>query len=243
MSATFAINSSASNSNIVAQSLLTVRLSKEQIESLPIGGEWYAKLILHQWAYRPNRTKLVTWTAGITINLVDNKNIQVYLPNYSTASPTVDLDLKRKPSPDRSPILAGDVKIDACLYDGYNAQSKKYDITFSSPSSKGENFYITNTMMNPDPKLSNTIPYQVWVSTPAAPSVASKKVLPNTLFSFTGVNESTPKLVTLPNIPNPVYCTPWLINLKTADISQNTQAPGHYQGSLHLKFTPSSSSL
>lgn len=72
MSATFAINSSASNSNIVAQSLLTVRLSKEQIESLPIGGEWYAKLILHQWAYRPNRTKLVTWTAGITINLVDN---------------------------------------------------------------------------------------------------------------------------------------------------------------------------
>lgn len=225
-----------------AQSLLSVKIPSSELEKLPIGGIWQASLVLNQSSWDPI-VKVATWKANITINVVDSKNIQIYFPNYSTASPNINLSLKRMPSSDIKPIIAGNVNIDACLYDGYNAQSSKYDITMSDPNSKDSNFYITNKNINPNPNFSNTIPYQVWVSTPAAPSIASQQVLSNKLFSFTGVNQLTPKLVTLPNVPNPVYCTPWLINLKTANITQGNQAPGNYKGTLHLKFTPSSSSL
>lgn len=235
---------SASNAHYYypAQSMLSIKIPSYELNKLPIGGIWQASLVLNQHSWDP-ATTVATWKANITINMIDSKNIQIYLPNYNTASPTVDLSLKRVPSPDSNPIIAGNVNIDACLYDGYNAQSRNYDITMSDPNSKDSNFYITNKTINPNPKFSNIIPYQVWVSTPAAPSVAAQQVLSNILFSFTGVNQSTPKLVTLPNVPAPVYCTPWLINLKTANITQNNHAPGHYQGSIHLKFTPSSSSL
>jgi len=240
-SAFFSINSAIAQDK-GAQSLLFLKIPSSELEKLPIGGIWKAKLILNEWSWDPP-TKVATWAANITINVVDSKNIQIYFPNYSTTSPNINLSLKRMPSSDIKPIIAGNVNIDACLYDGYNAQSSKYDITMSDPNSKDSNFYITNKNINPNPNFSNTIPYQVWVSTPAAPSIASQQVLSNKLFSFTGVNQLTPKLVTLPNVPNPVYCTPWLINLKTANITQNNQAPGNYKGTLHLKFTPSSSSL
>lgn len=225
-----------------AQSLLSIYISKQQLEKLPIGGVWKASLVLNQWSW--DKTVVVAkWTANITLNVVDRNNIQIYLPNYNTASPTVDLKLKSTPGAHNDPTLSGNVSIDACLYDGYNAQSNSYYITMSDPNSKDKGFYITNKIINPNPKFSNTIPYQVWVSTPAEPSIASKQVLSNQPFVLVNVAQSTPQLVTLPNVPKPVYCTPWLINLKTANIKQKTQASGRYQGSLHFKFTVSSSSL
>ncbi|MEX5543736.1 CfaE/CblD family pilus tip adhesin [Pseudomonas poae] len=241
-SESLAMRNAASNNLVFAQSLLDIHISKQELNTIPIGGIWKATLVINQWRWDPT-FKVATWTAHITLNVVDRKNIQIYLPNYNTASPTVDLKLRNMPSAPNNPILSGNVNIEACLYDGYNAQSSRYDITMSDPNSKDEKFYITKKARDPNPKLSNTIPYQVWVSTPGAPSIASKKVLSNEPFSFTDVAQSTPKSVTLPNVPNPVYCTPWLINLKTANITQKNQAPGRYQGSLHFKFTPASSSL
>ncbi|SDO00139.1 CfaE/CblD family pilus tip adhesin [Pseudomonas poae] len=225
-----------------AQSLLSIYISKQQLEKLPIGGTWKASLVLNQWRWDPN-VKVAKWTANITLNVIDRNNIQIYLPNYNTASPTVDLKLKSTPGAHNDPTLSGNVSIDACLYDGYNAQSNHYYIIISDPNSKDKGFYITNKIINPNPKFSNTIPYQVWVSTPVEPSIASKQVLSNQPFVLANVAQSTPQLVTLPNVPKPVYCTPWLINLKTANIKQKNQASGRYQGSLHLKFTVPSSSL
>lgn len=225
-----------------AQSLLSIYISKQQLEKLPIGGTWKASLVLNQWRWDPN-VKVAKWTANITLNVIDRNNIQIYLPNYNTASPTVDLKLKSTPGAHNDPTLSGNVSIDACLYDGYNAQSNHYYINISDPNSKDKGFYITNKIINPNPKFSNTIPYQVWVSTPVEPSIASKQVLSNQPFVLVNVAQSTPQLVTLPNVPKPVYCTPWLINLKTANIKQKNQASGRYQGSLHLKFTVPSSSL
>lgn len=236
------INDPISNPDHYAQGLLSIYISKQQLEKLPIGGVWKASLVLNQWSWDPI-VNVAKWTANITLQVIDRNNIQIYLPNYNTASPTVDLKLKSTPGAHNDPTLSGNVSIDACLYDGYNAQSNSYYINISDPNSKDKGFYITNKIINPNPKLSNTIPYQVWVSTPAEPSIASKQALSNQSFVLANVAQSTPQLVTLPNVPKPVYCTPWLINLKTANIKQKNQASGRYQGSLHFKFTVSSSSL
>jgi hypothetical protein len=220
---------------------LSLYILGSEISKLPIGGVWQAKLILRQSSWAPTSV-VATWTANITINLVDSNNIQIYLPDYNTATPTIDLGLKAV-SAGVDASLTGRADVQACLYDGFNGQSDSYTITMSDPSSKDSNFYIKNSSTNTNSDLENKIRYDVYTSSPAAPSDISYQRLNGVGFVFRNINGSTvPRLTSLPNIPNPVYCTPWQFSL-IARIPRKEVESGMYSGVLRIKFTPSTANF
>ncbi|MFB3305996.1 CfaE/CblD family pilus tip adhesin [Pseudomonas sp. AMR01] len=216
---------------------LNVWIPSSEIKRLPIGGVWTAKLVLTQSSWLPT-APVATWTANITLNLLDSGNIQIYLPEYNTANPTIDLGLKSNGTE-----LHGRVDVQACLYDGFNAQSEKYSITMSDPNSKDNNFYIKNLSRSANSDLKNSIPYEVWISNLTTSSDTSIKMQNNKDHIFSNIRQLTPRLTTLPKIPNPVYCTPWQFSLRANRLVQKEQAIGKYNGTLRIKFTPSTSNF
>ena len=75
---------------------LWVVVSPAELARLPIGGVWKAELHLrlNQWP----SGHLANFTAAITVNVTDNQNMQVYLPEFRSATPRVDLNLRHLPS-------------------------------------------------------------------------------------------------------------------------------------------------
>ncbi|MGE1153878.1 CfaE/CblD family pilus tip adhesin [Pseudomonas kitaguniensis] len=214
---------------------LSVFIPSSEIKKLPIGGSWEAKLILKQSSWDPTY-QVATWTANINVNLVDSGNAQIYLPDYNTATPTIDLDLRRTRS-----SLSGNVTVQACLYDGFNAQSDTYAINMSDPNSKDGKFYINNLNPSKTSNLKTKISYKVFTSTIAAPSVISSERTSGSSFIFSGVSQMTPRLTSLPNIPNPVYCSPWQFSLRVLESQPEKLENGNYSGVLRIKFSPSTS--
>lgn len=220
--------------------ILFVSIPADEIKKLPFGGIWKANLLLNEkkWGLIFTPT-LAVFRAAITLNTTDKNNIQVYLPEFQSAAPTVDLKLRPLANGNGT---AGTSTVDMCLYDGYNSQSTWFDVSASDGLTiarrvKGQ----YSVLLNADRSGTDAsrIDYNVNLT-----YAGTKIALPNSqTVRLQGVNSIGGRSVTLPGINVPVICTPTPLTLETPEFAVDSKRPGKYSNKLTITFTPSSASL
>ena len=210
-----------------------------EMNQFPFGGVWKGTLRMH--LYSINDRKLFEWNADITINVTDSKNMQIYLPQLTGNTPTVDLNLQARSGIGANAIVSGNAHIDTCLYDGFNSNSTRFTLTASNPD--GNAFLVKNQITDPKAPNRNKISYQVLVTNPGSSGAGTLPLQPGQAKEF-AVPDTTPvKLVQLPNIAGSVMCVPWGIDLKTEMFKQSEKLAGTYNGKLNITFSPSTNQL
>ncbi|RXV64204.1 pilin protein [Burkholderia stabilis] len=221
--------------------LLFLNIPAGGFKKLPSGGIWEAdlKLNLRKWTFILASPAIAVFRAAITLNTTDKNNIQVYLPQFASAAPTVDLKLRRVANGRR---MTGTANVDMCLYDGYNSQSTWFDVSASdglaiNRRDKGQ----YSVLLNSDKSGIDASRVDYGVSL----MYAGKKIaLPNSeTVRLQGVNNSAGRSVSLPGISVPVVCTPTPLILETPEFEMASKDPGKYSSKLTITFTPSSASL
>lgn len=222
----------------------TLLIAPSEIDKLPIGGLWESTLNLRLVrdvgeTEPPMRIAAgeATWIVNTTIQLRDKPNIQVYLPEFADAAPVVDLALRgRPPASGPGSMLYGNRVIDACLYDGFNAQSEQYDIRVVDPASADSTLYVRHTDPQQPGSSSERIAYEVWAPDPS--SGTPQRFLSGQSYSFGGIGAAEWRLVRIPFSSLPVVCTPWPITLVTPEFSSADKRAGRYVGQLQILFSP-----
>jgi len=218
-----------------------VKIPVAELKKLPSGGTWKAnlKLNLRQWDVGGINPKIATFVASIKLDVTDKNNIQVYLPEFTSATPTVDLKLRKLPNGSR---MSGTSNVDMCLYDGYNSQSTWFDVSASdglTVDRRDKGQYSVLLASDKSGAYESRIDYNVSLT------YAGKNiVLPNNeTVRLQGVNNSAGRSVSLPGISVPVVCTPTPLTLETPEFQSAWKRPGKYTNKLTITFTPSSASL
>ncbi len=221
--------------------LLYVTIPAAELKKLPSGGIWKAnlRLNLRQWLDTGPSPTLGVFQAAITLDTTDKNNIQVYLPEFTSATPTVDLKLRKLPNGSR---MAGTSNVDMCLYDGYNSQSTWFDVSASDGLTIDRRDNGQYSVLLDQDKSGN---YESRVDYTVSLEYAGKKIAlqNNETVRLQGVNNSTGRSVTLPGISVPVVCTPTPLILETPEFQSVWKRPGTYSNKLTITFTPSSASL
>ncbi|MBF7954465.1 CfaE/CblD family pilus tip adhesin [Rahnella victoriana] len=227
------------------EALLYLSIPPDQLAKIPAGGVWKAelKMSLMQWISQSGPSnKLADWNAHITLNVTDNNNQQIYLPEFGNAAPLVSLNMRPLPGTGNNKVsVTGTANIDVCLYDGYNANSSTFMLTldddFTGQSNRsGINFSIvrqggdannerdrmdyTINMLNPDTNTLQTV------------SRARQ-------MNLTKIQQARIRQVHLPGIPEPVICVPAPLELSTGYLAVSSKNAGYYRGTLKLNFTTS----
>ncbi|RXV64203.1 pilin protein [Burkholderia stabilis] len=219
---------------------LFVAIPAEELKKLPSGGTWKAnlRLNLRKWA-ASNQATIAVFRAEITLNVTDKNNIQVYLPEFTSATPTVDLKLRKLANGSR---MLGESTVDMCLYDGYNSQSMWFDVSASDRLTidrRDSGQYSVLLDSDKSGAYDSRIDYNVSLF-----YEGKNIVLPNNeTVRLQGVNNSQGRLVSLPGISVPVVCTPTPLTLYTPEFQSVWKRPGKYSNRLTITFTPSSASL
>ncbi|KVG35446.1 CfaE/CblD family pilus tip adhesin [Burkholderia diffusa] len=219
---------------------LFVKIPASELKNLPSGGIWKANLQLNLRLWSSNTAStLAVFKAAIKLNVADKNNIQVYLPEFTNATPLVDLKLRTLPNGSR---LSGTSAVDMCLYDGYNSQSTWFDVTASDGLTidrRDKGSYSVLLESDKSGAYASRVDYN------ASLTYAGKKiVLPNKeTVRLQGVNNSAGRTVSLPGIPVPVVCTPTPLTLDTPEFQSVWKRPGKYRNKLTITFTPSSANL
>ncbi|KVU62874.1 CfaE/CblD family pilus tip adhesin [Burkholderia ubonensis] len=219
---------------------LSVTIPSEELKKIPTGGIWTANLRLNLRIWGTNKpSTLAVFKAAIKLNVTDKNNIQIYLPEFTNATPVVDLKLRRLPNGSR---LSGTSNVDMCLYDGYNSQSTWFDVTASDGLTidrRDKGSYSVLLESDKSGAYASRVDYNVSLT------YAGKKIaLPNNeTVRLQGVNNSAGRTVSLPGIPVPVVCTPTPLTLETPEFQSVWKRPGKYSNKLTITFTPSSASL
>lgn len=221
---------------------LYVTIPAAELKKLPSGGTWKANLRLNLRSWSDSIAPapvLAVFRAEIKLDVTDKGNIQIYLPEFATATPVVDLKLRALPNGSR---LSGTSNVDLCLYDGYSSQSTWFDISASDGLTvdrrdKGQYSVLLDT-----DKSGN---YESRIDYALNLTYAGKKIaLPNNeKVRLQGVNNSAGRLVSLPGISVPVVCTPTPLTLDTPEFQSVWKRPGKYSNKLTITFTPSSANL
>lgn len=219
---------------------LSVKIPATELKKLPSGGTWKANLWLNLRLW-PTITApaLAVFRADINLNVSDKQNIQIYLPEYTTATPTVDLKLRHLPNGSR---LSGNANVDMCLYDGYNSQSTWFDVSASDGLTVDRRDHGHYSVLHDSDKSKN---FKSRIDYTVSLTYAGKKItLPNNeTVRLLGMNNSAGRSVMLPGIPVPVICTPTPLSLETPEFQSVWKRPGRYSNKLTITFTPSSASL
>ena len=224
---------------------LFVRIPAVELKKLPSGGTWTAKLLLvfrmkphGSWIQDPYSFRGV-FSAAIRLKVTDKNNIQIYLPDFKSATPVVDLKLRTLSNGSR---VSGTSSVDMCLYDGYNAQSTWFDVSASDGLTidrRDKGSYSVLLDKDKSGADASRIDYKASLTYAGA-----EFELPNNeTVRLKGVNNEAGRKVALPGIPVPVVCTPTPLTLKTPEVEVASKHPGKYSNKLTVKFTPSSVSL
>ncbi|WP_434560383.1 CfaE/CblD family pilus tip adhesin [Pseudomonas sp. R1-6] len=220
----------------------TMWVPQSEFAKLPTGGIWTAKMILKLKRYNSQPISAAnTFTVDFKLDVTDQNNMQIYLPAYGVSTPQVDLNLRTRPlSTAPGGIVSGRSVVDACLYDGYNANSQSYEIRVTGtnpvPGMEGR-FFVRHTSSGSGER--DRIEYKVRTRTA---NLGETQHVSGQPVSFNGINNAEIRAVKLPNVPYPVVCTPWPITLDTPPFNQIDKNSGQYRGELKLEFTPSTSS-
>ncbi|WP_434627801.1 CfaE/CblD family pilus tip adhesin [Pseudomonas sp. Z6-14] len=220
----------------------TLWIPQSELAKLPSGGIWTAQLIMKlKRTHSQPISAAKTFTVDFKLDVTDQNNMQIYLPAYGVSTPQVDLNLRTRPlSTAPGGIVSGRSAVDACLYDGYNANSQSYEIRVTGtnpvPGMEGR-FFVRHTSGGSGER--DRIEYKVRTRTANLGETQHGSGQP---VSFNGINNAEIRAVKLPNVPYPVVCTPWPITLDTPPFNQIDKNTGQYRGELKLEFTPSTSS-
>lgn len=227
----------------------TVVLTKDELRKIPTGGVWKANLGIQMTFGEPETPgnddihSDVQWDATVELHVSDDDQIQIYLPEFGDAPALLDLNLHGRPlTGGPGSVLTGKHVLDACLYDGYNANSSSVDITVESFSGAvaDADFRVSHDSASGPAIPAEEIFYRVTAPNPMTGQptsfTAGKKE------TFTGSNDSGWRVVRLPFSPMPVICTPWPITLEAGPINSVNQRAGRYSGTLRVTFSPSTRS-
>lgn len=219
--------------------LLSVKIPATELKKVPSGGIWKASLRLSLRSGGPPAPVLAVFSAEIQLNVTDKNNIQIYLPDFATVTPIVDLKLHRLPNGSR---LIGTSNLDMCLYDGYSSQSTWFDISASdglTVDRRDKGRYSVLLGIDKSTNYESRIDYALSLE-----YGGMKVALPNNeTVRLQSVNNSAGRLVWLPGISVPVICTPTPLTFETPEFQSVWKRPGSYSNKLTITFTPSSASL
>ena len=128
--------------------------------------------------------------------------------------------------------------MDACLYDGFNANSQRYTVRMTDPSSTGADEVGRFFVRHPTPQGAagqNRVEYEV--SSTTRPWVGQS--IDQVWTGSANIPDAERRQVFLPNIPMPVICTPWPLTLRTPEFANVDKRAGHYSGVLRIEFSAS----
>lgn len=230
---------SCSDGNKTDNSLLNVNISANELKKLPVGGIWKAELKMSLMQWDP-RIKLADWNAHITLNVTDNNNQQIYLPEFGQAAPRVDLNMRPLPGTGGNQTqMKGAANIDMCLYDGYGSNSSSFTVKFDDQPqgslSRNEDDFSVYADGGDASQVSDRIDYQVAMQLPNANTL---KVIRGQDNVISDIATARVRPVHLPGIPQAVLCVPTPLTLSTQNMNINSKRAGHYTGHLIVDFTP-----
>ena len=217
---------------------LTLKIPAAELNKLPVGGIWTAqlKILLHN----SSETEVYHWDSNITVNLTDNNNQQIYLPEFGEAAPRVDLNLRPLPGTKGNQTqMNGSATIDMCLYDGYGSNSTSFTLKFDDQqqgTTQRNNGYFSIYSDHGDTNLdSGRIDYYVRMQAPDGKYVS---VICGDDLVISNIQTAHIRPVHLPGIPQAVLCVPAPLELSTKTMDINSKQAGHYTGHLIVNFTP-----
>lgn len=166
--------------------------------------------------------------------------MQIFLPEYNTTTPTVDLGLVGQVS--RAGRTTGRRNIDMCLYDGFGSNSSWFDVTIkddqSVPQRAPGSFSVIRdgtSGQTPQERIDYGVTYLL---------NGQRMSLNNgDMVRLPGGNNTEVRPVYLPNIPVPVLCKPMPLTLETPEFNAKDKQAGSYTGKLRIIFSPSAQSL
>lgn len=217
---------------------ITLYVSAEELKKIPVGGVWQG--IIASRVHSPyGGNDLGRWDINMQLNVTDSNNIAIYFPQFPSATPRVDLKLHTIPTP-ATPggEMRGQANLDMCLYDGFNANSNRYQVTLTDDqtvSGRADGTFSVFRDSQPSAEAQKRVDYR------ASLRYNGRDIaLPNNkAITLEGVNQAEVRPVLLPNIPQPVYCTPTPLSLTTPVFNQISKESGNYGGRLRVIFTPS----
>ncbi|MBU9838051.1 CfaE/CblD family pilus tip adhesin [Rahnella perminowiae] len=224
------------------EALLYISIPPDELAKIPAGGIWQAdlKMSLMQWVKQSGPSnKLADWHARITLNVTDNNNQQIYLPEFGQAAPRVDLNMRPLPGTGgKQAQMNGAANIDMCLYDGYGSNSTSFTLKFDDQqqgTTQRNNGYFSIYSDHGDVNQdSGRIDYYVKMQAPDGKYVSIIRgedlVIPN-------IQTARVRPVHLPGIPQAVLCIPAPLELSTKTLDINSKQAGHYTGHLIVNFT------
>ncbi|WP_330982071.1 MULTISPECIES: CfaE/CblD family pilus tip adhesin [Enterobacterales] len=222
-----------------AEAGLTVYIPATELAKLPVGGLWQADLHLKLMEWDPYQF-LADFNAHIDLNVIDPGHIDIYFPDFSSAAPLVELDLRPHGAPDESPFAQDITTLDMCLYDGYNANSTRYEVLLkdegSLPSGRATGDFSIYRDGGEKGPLRDRIDYHVQLMDPETRSL--RKVNNNETIVWTQINQNLIRPVRLPAITYPVLCVPAPLVLSVDKFYVKDKNAGHYRGVLTVIFTP-----
>ncbi|APD13776.1 hypothetical protein RO07_00315 [Pandoraea pulmonicola] len=230
----------ANSINGVTAVRIDVRIPASELKKLPAGGIWKAHLKLKQLKWDPGFPQAAVANAEITLRVTDTKNVQIFLPEHHTTTPTVDLGLTGQVS--RDGRTTGHRNIDMCLYDGFGAHSSLFDVTIKDgltvPQRAPGNFSVVRdgtSGQSPRERIDYRVTY--------VHNGQRKTFINGETVSLPGGNSAEVRSVYLPNIPVPVLCKPMPLTLETPEFNAKEKSAGSYTGKLKIIFSPSAQSL
>ncbi|AJC21206.1 CfaE/CblD family pilus tip adhesin [Pandoraea pulmonicola] len=220
---------------------LLARIPATEFKRFPSGGIWDAhwKLRLH----RRDRGDVSEVNLKIKLTITDTKNVQIFLPEHNTTTPTVDLGLTGQVS--RDGRTTGRRNIDMCLYDGFGSHSSWFDVRVEDQGAIGADpprdtdvfSVIHDGMFGQKPHW--RIDYHVSYSH----NGERRRLNNGETVRLQGGSNTEARSVYLPNIPVPVVCKPMPLTLETPEFNAKEKRAGSYMGKLRIIFSPSAQSL
>lgn len=222
---------------------------------------WKAKLKMNltQWSYNcepPARhtasrgcpgTALMLWTADITLKITDLGTQQIYLPEYGSGKPVVDMGLKVSKFGTPNASASASRTVDMCLYDGSNSSASQISMLFTDDGKtapgRPEGYFSVYTGSGSD--LTHRLDYRLSVINPVTGS--PQAVNNGTEIVWTGVSAEAGKvktrLVSLPGVSGMVQCVPAPVTLNVPEFKISSKSPGRYTGVLRVIYTPTTQSF
>ena len=223
---------------VAQEVLLTAYIPAAELAKLPVGGLWQADLHLRLMQYS-NQFR-ADFNAHIDLNVIDPSHIDIYFPEFSSAAPLVELDLRPHGAPDESPFAEDMTTLDMCLYDGYNANSTRFEVRLKDdgiqPSGRSVGDFSIYRDEGEKGPLRDRIDYHVKLRDPETGSMLN--VNNNQNIVWTQINQNRIRPVRLPTITYPVLCVPAPLVLSVDKFYIKEKNAGHYRGILSVIFTP-----
>lgn len=213
-------------------------IAQGELQKIPFPGIWETELRMNLMQWSP-QIILARWNTNIMLNVKNTSSQQIYVPQFPTASPIIDLNLRPLPgSTLNRTTMEGSNSIDICLYDGFGSNSSRIKMLLRDEGKNSINrvpgmfsiYHEDGTV-----GINNRLDYNV---TMVDLSGSGRRTVNNNE-EMVWINPGlTARSVILPGMLHPVLCHPSNLHLITPPFSIADKKAGRYKGKLTIIFTP-----